>query len=156
MSLTLEEIQQVAIEAGLDQATRAKLIKEAEAAEKEKKAEKQANAEPKQKNQFVVVVKTDANLNGKQIVSTVFQMPENDNPWEPWYDKSFGFVICADSEEEARQLAHANAGDENRGEFLSSKTADTKQPWIDPKYSTCVELTPAHEKGVVIQDFHFA
>ena len=90
------------------------------------------------------------------LLRPVDGLPDKDNPWEPWYDKSFGFVICADSEEEARQLAHANAGDENRGEFLERETADTKAPWLNAKYSTCAELTPAHEKGVVLQDFHSA
>ncbi len=90
------------------------------------------------------------------LLRPVDGLPDNNNPWEPWYDKSFGFVVCADSEDEARQMAHKGAGDENRGEFLSSKTADTQQPWMDAKYSTCIELTPAREKGVVIEDFRSA
>ena len=80
-------------------------------------------------------------------------LPNNDNPWEPWYDKAFGFVVCAESEQAARQLAHTEAGDENRGEFLDGKIADTKTPWLDAKYSTCAELTSAHAAGVVMRDF---
>lgn len=25
--------------------------------------------------------------------------------WNPWYDKAFGFVVCANSEQEAREAA---------------------------------------------------
>jgi hypothetical protein len=82
--------------------------------------------------------------------------PEGENPWNPWYDKCFGFVVRAETEEEARGIAHENAGDENRGEFLSQKTANTKGPWKDARYSTCVELTADGERGMVLQDFHAA
>lgn len=83
-------------------------------------------------------------------------LTDADNPWEPWFDKAFGFVVRADTEEQARQLAHEDAGDENRGEFFSRKTANTNEPWLDAKYSTCEELTPDGEAGVVMQDFHAA
>lgn len=78
---------------------------------------------------------------------------KKDNPWEPWYDKAFGFVVRAETEEQAREFAHAGAGDENRGEFLSTKTANTNQPWKEAKYSICTELLPDGEAGVVMQDF---
>lgn len=107
-------------------------------------------------NTAAVSVGSDAFVRRLWLLRPVDRLPNNDNPWEPWCDKSFGFVVCAESEEEARQLAHANAGDENRGEFLGGKTADTKSPWLDAKYSTCAELTPAHEKGIVLQDFNSA
>lgn len=76
-----------------------------------------------------------------------------DNPWEPWFDKAFGFVIRAASEQDAREFAHAESGDENRGEFLDRKIADTKSPWLDQKYSTCEELTSSGEGGVILRDF---
>jgi len=102
------------------------------------------------------------------LLRPVDGLKKNDNPWKPWYDKAFGFVVRADTEEEARALAHADAGDENRearalahadagdenrGEFLSRAITDTKQPWMDAKYSTCVELLPEGAAEVVMKDF---
>ena len=83
-------------------------------------------------------------------------LPTDDNPWEPWYDKSFGFVVRVETEAEAREIAHENAGDENRGEFLSRETAKTKQPWKNREYSTCVELTSEGDRGLVLMDFRAA
>ena len=28
----------------------------------------------------------------------------NDYPWDPWYDKNFGFIIRAENEKEAREI----------------------------------------------------
>jgi len=39
-------------------------------------------------------------------------LPVEDNPWEPWYDKAFGFVVRAKTEAIARQLANADGGAE--------------------------------------------
>lgn len=66
------------------------------------------------------------------------------NPWDPWYDKAFGFVVRAKTEADARALANKEAGYENRG---------LGNAWIDPKYSTCVELKYKGEAGIVIRDF---
>ena len=90
------------------------------------------------------------------ILRSVENLPKGDDPWEPWYDKAFGFVVRAETEEEARKFAHEEAGDENRGTFLGGKTADTNSPWLEAKYSTCVELPTEGEAGVVLQDFHAA
>ena len=87
------------------------------------------------------------------LLRPVEKLPDDENPWEPWYDKSFGFVVRAETEAEARDIAHADAGDENRGEFLRQKTANTCEPWKGAKYSTCVELLPEGLAGVVMQDF---
>lgn len=82
-------------------------------------------------------------------------LKEGDNPWEPWYDKCFGYVIKAETEEDARQIAHNHAGDENRDKFLNKKTSDTIEPWIESKYSTCIELTTNFEceDDYIIRDF---
>lgn len=87
------------------------------------------------------------------ILRPVKGLDKKDNPWEPWYDKTFGFAVRAETEEEARKFAHEQAGDENRGEFLGRKIADTNSPWLDAKYSTCTELLAEGEAGVVMQDF---
>jgi len=81
---------------------------------------------------------------------------EDNNPWEPWYDKSLGFVVREETEDQARQFAHANAGDENRGMFLGWQISNTKTPWLDAKYSTCEELTAEGDPGVIMQDFRAA
>lgn len=87
------------------------------------------------------------------LLRPVNGLAKNDNPWDPWYDKAFGFVVRADTEAEARDMAHAEAGDENREMFLGGKTANTNEPWRDAKYSTCVELTAEGHAEVVMQDF---
>jgi len=83
-------------------------------------------------------------------------LPAGDNPWKPWYDKAFGHVVRAATEEQARQIAHNNAGDENRGEYCSKEISKTKQPWKDDKYSTCVEITVEGEEELILTDFHSA
>lgn len=87
------------------------------------------------------------------LLRPVDELTKNDNPWNPWYDKAFGFVVRAETEVEARALAHADAGDENREGLLSAKTAYTTQPWLEAKYSTCVELLSDGDAEVVMKDF---
>ena len=85
------------------------------------------------------------------ILSPVNNLPEDDNPWEPWYDKVFSFVVRAKNEREARQFANNSAGDENWG-FVNFKPPGAIKPWLDPKYTVCVELTGKGEAGVIIFD----
>jgi hypothetical protein len=61
--------------------------------------------------------------------------------WEPWYDKSFGFVVVADTEEEARALASDYAGDEGSA------------VWLDDTETSCEVLDDDGEPRVVIRDF---
>lgn len=95
---------------------------------------------------------------GLWLLRPVADLPAGDDPWEPWFDKSFGFVICAETEQEARRIAHENAGDENRNVFCQKKTSNTTTPWLDPRYSTCKSLSAARDvaPGLVMQDFHSA
>jgi len=65
-------------------------------------------------------------------------------PWDPWFDKSFGFVVRAETEEKAREIADDNAGDENR---------DAKHPWLKSRYASCEELTPNGEEDLIMKDF---
>lgn len=90
------------------------------------------------------------------LLRPVENLPLSDNPWEPWYDKCFGFVIRAMNEQHARGLAHAEAGDENRGQFLSAAISKTKAPWLDENYSTCIELRPNGAQGVILADVRSA
>lgn len=66
------------------------------------------------------------------------------SPWNPWYDKFFGFVIRAESEERARKLAGLICGDEG------------DQAWLDSSLSICKELLAEGNEEVVITDFHAA
>ena len=78
---------------------------------------------------------------------------KGNDPWDPWYDKAFGFVVRAKNEQSARAMAHERAGDENRGEFLGKVTSKTDAPWLDPSYSTCEELLRTGEAEVILRDF---
>ena len=68
--------------------------------------------------------------------------PEIDNPWDPWYDKAFGFVIRAESESEARRIAQNGSGTES----------DDGPVWLSSEYSTCQELRPTGPAGCIIRD----
>src|SRR5688572_16143402 len=57
---------------------------------------------------------------------------EDSRPWDPWYEKAFGYVVRAMSEERARQFASEQAGDEGMG---------ANSPWLDPSLSRCQLLT---------------
>lgn len=70
--------------------------------------------------------------------------------WNPWYDKTFGFVVRAETEDEARQLAQGEAGDEAR-ESLNGTPA-----WTSAEHSTCIELTVDGPTEIVIVDNHAA
>ena len=84
------------------------------------------------------------------LLRPVKNLAEGDNPWKPWYDKVFGFVIRASSEEEARQLANDDAEAENEG------IATTATPWLDKKYSSCIEVLAMGKSEIIIRDFHAA
>ena len=57
------------------------------------------------------------------------------------YDCAYGFVIRAESEKEAREMAAKQSGDEGGS------------TWRDPALTTCVELKAEGEAGVMIRDF---
>ena len=70
----------------------------------------------------------------------------NAPPWDPWYDKCFGMVISAESEQEARLLAHEHGGDENGW-------GKNDHPWTDPLLSSCVELVAGDKAELIMKDF---
>ena len=80
------------------------------------------------------------------ILRPVADLPKVDDPWEPWYDATFGFVVRAKTEKEARVLADQKGGSENQNH---------ETPWLNKKYTTCSELTPSGESEVIIEDRHF-
>lgn len=78
------------------------------------------------------------------ILRPVSGLEKHDDPWEPWYDTVQGFVIRAETELKARSIAHSSAGEENDR---------ASAPWLDGKYSTCVELTPDGAVAMLMRDF---
>ena len=64
--------------------------------------------------------------------------------WSPWYDKAFGHIVRATTEQQARQFAADACGDEG------------KHAWIDDMQSSCVLLSTDGPDGVVMTDFHAA
>lgn len=72
----------------------------------------------------------------------------SNDPWVPWYDKAFGFVVRASTESEARTFAARQGGDEN-----PRYNTTENSPWLDEKMSTCKKLTYEGEAGIVIRDF---
>lgn len=69
---------------------------------------------------------------------------EGDELWEPWYDKSFGHVVRAKNEKQARKIASVKRGDEG------------VDAWLNPEHSTCEILSPRGEEELIITDFHAA
>jgi hypothetical protein len=81
---------------------------------------------------------------------------EESKLWKPWYDKCFGFVVEAATETDAREIAHQNAGDENRGEFMKRTLGPKDSAWLSSEHSTCVPLEPKGVAHLVMKDFHAA
>jgi hypothetical protein len=75
-------------------------------------------------------------------------LPDQDDPWWNRHDKAHGFVVRAQTEQQAREIAHQHAGDENQASTY------IKAPWLDPRYSTCKQLLPdVGMEGVIIRDY---
>lgn len=82
----------------------------------------------------------------KYTISAAMFDKNPNNPWSPPYDKMFGFVIRASSEEEAREIADKNSADEKR--------CFTVSPWLSNKYTTCEILEESGETGIILRDFN--
>lgn len=78
---------------------------------------------------------------------------EGDTLFSGW-DTAQGFVIRAETEGEARSLAHACGGAEGRyyGSWESTEAVDTRA-WTSAEHSTCVELTADGPTEIVMRDF---
>lgn len=64
---------------------------------------------------------------------------DENSPWNPWYDKRFGFVIQAENIHDARKIANENV-------------------WMSEEFSSCEELVVKENDGAVIimSDVHSA
>lgn len=67
---------------------------------------------------------------------------EKDPNWEPWYDKTFGVVVRANSVKEAREIASSKG----RG-------GEGSKVWLTSKHVICEELKQDGEAGLILQDF---
>ena len=63
------------------------------------------------------------------------------DPWRPWYDCAFGFVVRAADERAARKIAAQECG------------AEGDRAWLNEKRSSCIELLPEGEPGLILRDF---
>lgn len=86
------------------------------------------------------------------ILKARMDLPKDDDPWNPWYDKTFGMVIRAKDEEQARALAHQSGS----GETYSPGGRGDATPWLQPKYSTCEPLTARGPIGLILEDHRAA
>lgn len=77
---------------------------------------------------------------------------EGKDPWNPWYDKAFGFVVSARDEAEARQIANAHGGDEV-GPVRNNVYRTGGNPWLDERFSTCERLVAPNEATVIMRDY---
>lgn len=71
-----------------------------------------------------------------------YEVSKKNSPWYPIYDCAHGFIVVAETERRARELASKEAGDEG------------KKAWLNPKWSNCYELKAFDFEGVVMRDFH--
>jgi hypothetical protein len=69
------------------------------------------------------------------------------------WDSADGFVVRAESEEEARKIAGENAGLEE-WDFEKNEPVDRgPEFWGDPKMTTCVRVGNEGERGVVLESY---
>lgn len=71
---------------------------------------------------------------------------EECDEWKPWYNKSFGFVIRAETEDRARKIAFDTAD----GLFIKHL------PWTDKKKVECIEIKSEGKEEIILQDFRRA
>ena len=62
--------------------------------------------------------------------------------WSAYWDAVFGFVVRAETEEQARSLVVGCGGNE-----------EMSNPWTDPLQSDCTVLTGDGEAMVIMRDF---
>jgi hypothetical protein len=77
------------------------------------------------------------------------------HPWTPSWDKVFGIVIRAATEEIARALAQSRAGNEGAGVYKklgASEDELAENVWLDPEWTTCEELSTEGESSVILVD----
>lgn len=61
--------------------------------------------------------------------------------WKPWYDRCLGVIVRAETEEQARELAAKNAGDEGMS------------VWLNNIHTKCEELTGEGKAETIMINF---
>lgn len=90
----------------------------------------------------------DASQEGGQKMKLWLLKADEGNPaWHPWYDKTFGYVVRAETEKEARALAQENGGPETEGN-------PSCPAWTE--YASCVELTADGSAEIVLEHYRSA
>jgi hypothetical protein len=69
--------------------------------------------------------------------------------WSPWYDKAFGFVVRAETQEDARKIV-ASAYEQGMQKGPGNEGPEV---WIDPDATSCVELVAEGDPKIIIVDF---
>lgn len=80
-------------------------------------------------------------------------------PWdekEHWFNKPFGYVVRAETEQEARDLATEHDTNHLAEGFIEIWTGEKLKPWLDPALALCEELLPSGAPGVILRDFRSA
>jgi hypothetical protein len=74
-------------------------------------------------------------------------LPDGDDPWEPWYDRCFGLVIEASDESSARAIAHESCVTDYQTILRD------RQVFLDPMYTKCLKLEPTGHERTILADF---
>jgi hypothetical protein len=84
-----------------------------------------------------------ARLRGIGVLKLWLLQPVKDaDPWMPFHDCMFGFVVRADSEAVARSIAATRASDEG------------PKAWLSSQNSSCVELQADEQPGVILESWN--
>ncbi len=69
--------------------------------------------------------------------------PLDEDTWScnPWLETSYGFIISAATESDARVLASKDCGAEGRA------------AWINPELSSCVSLVLSETAQIIMKDY---
>ena len=62
------------------------------------------------------------------ILEPIYRDVNGKNHWDPWYDKMFGIVVMAQTEDDARAIAMEEHGDE------------WAEAWLHDDCSSCCQL----------------
>lgn len=99
-------------------------------------------------------VTQEESMNPTLWLLSVAETTEADAVWSTWYDKNFGFVVRASSEEEARALAQAEARRyDTEGHSHGIEPDDA---WLKPSLTSCTRLLEEGSVGIILRDYRGA
>lgn len=82
-------------------------------------------------------------------IDDMVNRPGTEHPIWSW-DCAYGFVVRAESEITARQ---AIVEARNKDDWRVMAGDEREAVWLDPKLTSCVELTTEGEPGILMRDF---